>query len=91
MKKLKELISKLNVPMFGFMVFIGKIIYKGCSWQEVVAFLCVSALYGYSMYVESKTRVDFEHGITKELNELRNYVSKTNLTRGKSGSEGFKF
>lgn len=61
---------------------IGRILVYGASIGDSIAVIGVSALYGYTLYLNTKTKADVPAEIKQELGELKSAVNALKL--GKS-------
>lgn len=88
MEKIKSLLSGLKKGLFGinfaliaFISYVSKTVAIGASFQDALIFLSISALYGYTLYLNSKKPdpVRLNSEVQAQINELNKRVRDSQM------------
>ncbi len=86
MQKLREFLSKLNIPMAGFILVTLSGVVRGFGIGEAIAMFAFSGLYGTQLYFEyRKKEVASAESEKTMLTRLENLESRINVVQMTSG------
>lgn len=82
LKKVKGLLSRVNVPLILFSAYSLRLVYLGSTFSDALTLLPLAALYGYGMLMETKKIPHINSLVVREIEELKNAVSGLRLDKG---------
>jgi len=90
MKKLKDIIALLNVPMLVFIGYGIRLILVGASIGDSLSLIAISALYGIILYFDYNKKPDVSQEIKVELDHIKQNLALVKMTKGINTNENSK-
>jgi len=90
MKKLKDIIALLNVPMLVFIGYGIRLILVGASIGDSLSLIAISALYGIILYFDYNKKPDVSQEIKIELDHIKQNLALVKMTKGINTNENSK-
>lgn len=74
MQKLKDFILSINFNMLVFTLLGIRIAVFGASIGDALTILAVCGLQGFIKYIETKTQIDINEQLRKELDDMKSSI-----------------
>lgn len=69
-----EQLKNINVPLALFILLTLRSLYA-FDYPQAIAFVCVSSIYGYHLYLQTKKIKDLNKEVTEELEKVKAAIS----------------
>ncbi len=76
-----EYIKKMNIPLIAFAILSLRSLYA-FDFAQAAAFVCVSAVYGLHLYIDSKKALPLDDEVRRELDAMKNTVTNLSVRSG---------
>lgn len=78
---LKKIKFRFNFPLLAFMAYVAKMLVISPSFPDAIVMGVLAALLGYKMKVQMLEPKPMEDKVKKEIQEIKNALSKVNLAK----------
>jgi len=90
---LKSAAFGINFALLGFTSYTSKLIIYGANISDALIFLSITAIYGYTLYLNSKkpTRVEINSEIQAQINDINKSIRDSQMRDNLGAAKKFKW